>query len=167
MKTNVMKLSMIASIFLLFTIQSFCQVVLNAKGGMINLNECNLRISEIVEVQELPSPAGAIKPSVKTNKILKVKITGIAPVEGSFIAKTHVFSALYSYRQLQCIVQTFAIGVKGKNAETGEIIEKWNTEADNLFTMGFDQNSKITFDIAFEVPKEVKEIEIQVPMIVK
>jgi len=167
MKTKFVRLSIGFSILLIFSLPSIGQVTLNAKGGMINLNECNLKITEKVEVNELPSPTGVIKPSVKTNKIIKVKVTGVAPREGSFLIKTYVFTALYSYRGLKYLIPTTAIGVIGKNGETGEIVERWNKETDNIFTLGYGANSKITFDIAFEVPKEVKEIEIQAPMIVK
>jgi len=167
MKTKFVQLSVISSILLLFSMPSIGQVTISGKGGMINLNECNLKISEKVEVDELPSPSGVIKPSVKTNKIFKVKLTGVAPREGSFLIKTYVFTAMYSYRGLKYLIPTTAIGVIGRNGETGEIVERWNKESNNIFTLGFGANSKITFDIAFEVPKEVKEIEIQVPMIIK
>ena len=167
MKTKFVQLAVFSSILVLFSVPSIGQVTLNAKGGMINLNECNLKISEKIEVTELPSSTGAIKPLVKTNKIIKVKLTGVAPREGSFLVKTYVFTALYSYRGLKYLIPCMAIGVIGKNGETGEIVERWNKETNNIFTLGFGTNSKITFDIAFEIPKEVKEIEIQAPMIVK
>jgi len=167
MKTKFVLLSTISSVILICSMPSMGQVPLNAKGGMINLNECKLKINEKIEVNELPSPAGVIKPSVRTNKIIKVKLTGVAPREGSFLIKTYVFTALYSYRGSQYLIPAIAIGVIGKKGETGEMVERWNKETNNIFTLGYGANSKITFDIAFEVPKEVKEIEIQAPMIVK
>ena len=154
------------AVFLL-SIPTYSQVTLIVAGGMIDLAECNLKVSKIVEVNKLPSPAGAIKPSAGSKKILKVQLTGMTPREGSFIIKSFTFTAIYSYRRLTYLVQSKAIGVIGKNEATGSIVEMWHTDPENVFNTGFGANSKITFNIAFEVPKEVNKIEIQAPMIVK
>lgn len=156
----------IAVVFLL-SIPANSQVPLIAEGGMINLAECNLQVSKIVEVNELPSPTGTIKPSTGSKKFFKVQLIGTAPREGSFLFKPFTFTAIYNYRRLTYLIQSKAVGVIRKDKTTGATVEMWHTDPENIFNMGFGVGSKITFDIAIEVPKEVNKIEIQAPMIIK
>jgi hypothetical protein len=162
----VLRIIFTAVVFLL-SMPAHSQVTLANGGGMIDLCACNLKVSKIVEVRELPSPGGSIRPSAGSKKLLKVQLTGTTPREGSFIIKPFTFTAMYSYRRLTYLVQSAAVGVVRTDKATGTLVEMWHTDPDNIFNMGFGANSEITFDIAFEVPKEVKQIEIQAPMIVK
>lgn len=163
---NKIGITFIFFILLLLLSKSFGQTNISDNTPIINLSECNIKIDNITTVQELPSPDGAIEPASE-NKFLKVTLSGITPISGLFIIRTYFFGIIYNYRRLAVTAPLFANGIIWRNEETGDKVEMWHTDPDNIFTLSYDANEKIEFYLAFEVPDEVEEYVILIPMIVK
>lgn len=131
---------------------------------LVDLGKCNLVVEEVHKVASIKGARGkTIKASKKGAVLVELKIHGTGVIDGEFGLYPSMFSLTCEYRRVHRILPSLAIGIKPK-LPSGEIQEYWLNDPEATMLIGCDKGESIDFYALFEVPAEVKEFNLQVPM---
>ncbi len=135
----------------------------NMEVEYLNLGKCNFEVVEIIELREIMTDEGLLKPD-GNNKLLKVKILGVTSTTGSCIVTPISFNCVFNYRRTVASVSSLAFGSIGTSKSTGNFAEVWFQADDVRSIVEIDEGEKFPLYMLFELPKEVDNIAVQVPL---
>ena len=96
------------------------------KGPVIDLSQCNFVISEIKTVKKIDTGKEKIKCDEWGYKLLELKITGKAPIDGVLIYNQAIFSFLYKNGEESGISLSKAVGQRF-TLKSGKKEQLWAT----------------------------------------
>jgi hypothetical protein len=139
----------------------------NAHLNYLNYADFDMKISTVKEVSEVETKDGKVKPSNRNFKLIEVCLKGQnTSGAGLFIYKTAIFSAVYKYRGFYRVTSAKAVGVKPEIAP-GQKIDVMISDADASMNNEMSTDGNEEFFVYFEIPIEVKEVQVQVPKLIK
>jgi hypothetical protein len=132
--------------------------------GLVDLGQCNLVVKGVSRVESVKGESGkTIEASKRGSVLLELEIEGTAAADGQFALYPSMFSLACAYRRVNRLIPSLAIGIKPK-LPTGEIQEYWLNRLEATMLTGCEKGDRIGFYALFEVPDEVKEFTLQIPV---
>ena len=135
--------------------------------NLVDFAECNIKVEkysfpEIVKLQD----GTYIKPSRMDAKLIELKLSGVAPEIGRISLNPFLFGINCMFRDHLKFLSAKAIGVKGKNPDTDEVIEIWYWKKEDSFNYFVESvGIKFEFYLLVEIPKEIDEFYLRIPSV--
>ena len=123
----------------------------------------DVKISSVKEVSEVETKDGTVKASNRNFKLIEVCLKGNnTSGAGLFIYTPGIFSVVYKNRGFYRVTQAVAVGVKPEIAP-GKRIDVMISADDASMNNKMSGNGEEEFFLYFDLPKEVKEFQVQIP----
>ena len=96
-----------------------------------------------------------------------IKVEGTAPQDGELSVAPGSFGAQFVYRGVNRLELSKAWGIRGKNPESDEAIEKWTANPDERANVGATAGESVSMWFAVVLPKEVQRFYVIVPSLIE
>lgn len=131
----------------------------------VNLHDSNLKITGVEIVDKIiGQKKKTITASRKNACLLELKIEGTAPADGEFGLYPTGFSVYATYRRVNKIFPSIAVGIKPR-LPSGEMEEYWLNEPEVSMMVGCKKGESFRFYVLFEVPVDTETFYFQSPEI--
>lgn len=133
----------------------------------IGLGNSGMQITSVRIVDKVSTRDGVVRSENRHSNLVEVKIEGKTPSSGLAIINSGIFSAVFKYRKAYRLVTARAAGVKPEVAP-GKIVEVLISAPDaNLNSSSSKASENESYFLYFDIPREVKEFQIQIPALIK
>lgn len=129
--------------------------------------DCAPRVVRIELVEKLETSGRTLTAGRRDAVLALVKIEGKAPRAGFLSVAPHSFGAQFLYRGMIKMEISKAWGIRGKNVDTGESVDSWESNPDVKANIGVEDGEKISVWFAVAVPKEVSSFYVIVPSLLE
>lgn len=133
----------------------------------IGLGDFQLKISDVKVIDKIKTKDGIVTAGNRHSNLVEVKLTGNAPSAGMAILNQNNFSVVFNYRGQYRVVAAKAIGVKPEVAP-GKIVDVIISDPEaNMNCENSKAGGKEEIYLYVDIPKEIKEFQVQIPQLVE
>lgn len=134
---------------------------------VLDWGKCDLRVAQIEFTDKLVAGSQTLTAGRRDAVLALIKVEGTAPQDGELSVAPGSFGAQFVYRGVNRIELSKAWGIRGKNPETDESIEKWTANPDERANVGATAGESVSMWFAVVLPKEVQRFHVIVPSLIE
>ena len=133
-----------------------------------DLTKCQLKVGEIERVDKVQLGDGAtLSPSRRDAQLVLIQLTGTPDEAATVSIAPGLFGVNYVWRGMLRLGVAKAVGIRGKTPQ-GQHIERWIHEPDASMSFPVEpEGDPIRFWIAVEIPKDVREVSVRFPAVIR
>jgi len=134
---------------------------------VVDWGECGLGVTQVELVEKLVAGGETLTAGRRDAVLALIKVEGTAPKDGELSVAPGSFGAQFVFRGVNRIELSRAWGIRGKNPETGETIERWTANPDERANVGAKAGESVSMWFAVVLPKEVQRFHVIVPSLIE
>jgi hypothetical protein len=134
---------------------------------IIGWGQCNLKVVQVEFVEELKTLEGTLTAGRLDAHLALIKVQGKAPKSGYLSVAPNSFGAQFLYRGMNKLEISKAWGIRGKNLDTGKLVDNWASNPEYKANLGVRASDDVNMWFAVVVPKNVKKFYVVIPSLIE
>jgi hypothetical protein len=134
---------------------------------IVDWSRCRLQVVQIEFVEKLTTRTQTLTSGRLDARLALIKVQGMAPESGYVSVGPLSFGAQFIYRGIIRMETSKAWGIRGKNIDTGKVIENWESDPDWKANIGVRAGEDVSAWFAVVIPKETSAFRVIVPSLIE